>query len=136
MTGTKRVALVLGLVACTAVSAEAGELIGSGDGITGEIVVANGYRTEVLVYLENADGGLGLVGRVHRGDVARFDAPADVSEQGAFRVKIYPVFDPDPGSGSDNKEIKTRALTLANGEMLILWLGSDLEQSSMEVRAG
>ena len=136
MTGMNRVALVLGLVACTAVSAEAGELSGPGDGITSGIVVANGYRTEVLVYLENADGGLGLVGRVHRGDVARFDVPADVSEQGAFRVKVYPVFNPDPWSGADDQGIKTRAIHLANGETLVLWVGRDLDQSSMEIRAG
>jgi len=136
MTGMNRVALVMGLVVCTAVSAEAGELVGPGDGITNEIVVANGYRTEVVVYLEDANGGLGLVGRVHGGDVARFDVPADLSWQGAFRVKVYPVYNPDPWSGTDDAGIKTRALNLADGEMLILWLASDLEQSSMEVLAG
>lgn len=136
MTGMNRVALVLGLLAFTAVSAEAGELIGPGDGITNEIVVANGYRTEVVVYLEDADGGLGLVGRVHVGDVGRFDVPADVSERGAFRVKVYPVYNPDPWSTADDAGIKTRALHLANGEMLVLWVASDLEESSMEVVAG
>ena len=136
MKGMNRVALVLGLVACSAVAVEAGELSGPGDEVTSEIVVANGYRTQVLVYVEDSDGRLELLGRVSRGEVKRFDAPADVTERGDFRVKVYPIYNPDPWSGWSDMGIKTQALSLDTGEMLILWIGRDLTASSVEVRTG
>ncbi len=138
--GMNRVALVLGLVACSAVSVEAGELRGPGNEVTNEIatseiVVANGYRTHVLVHVEDSAGRLQLLGRVSRGEVKSFDVPADVTERGDFRVKVYPVYNPDPWSGWNDVGIKTRALRLDNGEMLVLWVGKSLTESSMEVRA-
>ena len=136
MKGMNRVALVLGLVACSAVSVEAGELSGLGDKVTAEIVVASEYQSQVLVYVEDSDGGLQLLGRVFRGEVKRFDVPADVTERGAFRVKVYPIYNPDPWSGWNDMGIKTQALNLDNGEMLILWIGKDLTESSVEVRTG
>ncbi len=134
--GMNRVALVLGLVACSAVSVEAGELSGPRDEVTSEIVVANGYRTQVLVYVEDSDGGLLLLGSVSRAEVKRFDAPADVTERGDFRVKVYPIYNPDPWSGWNDMGIKTQPITLDNSEMLILWIGKDLTESSVEVRTG
>ena len=134
--GMNRVALVLGLVACSAVSAEAGELSRLGDEVTSEIVVVNSHQTRVLVYVEDSEGRVQLLGRVSRGEVKRFDTPADVTERGDFRVKVYPIYNPDPWSGWNDTGIKTRALNLDNGEMLVLWIGKNLTESSVEVRSG
>ncbi len=136
MTGMNRVALVLGLVACSAVAVEAGELSGPGDEVTSEIVVASEYQTQVLVYVEDSEGRLQLLGSVSRGEVKHFDAPPDVLERGDFRVKVYPIYNRDPWSGWNDMGIKTRALNFENGETVILWIGRDLTSSTMEVRTG
>ena len=136
MKGMNRGALVLGLVACSAVTVEAGELSGPGDEVTSEIVVVSEYQTQVLVYVEDSDGRRLLLGRVSHGEVKHFDVPADVIERGDFRVKVYPIYNADPWSGWNDLGIKTRALNFENGETVILWIGRDLTESTVEVRTG
>ena len=136
MKGMNRVALVLGLVACSAVSVEAGELSGPGDEVSSEIVVANDYRTHVLVYVEDSEGRQQLLGRVSSGRVKLFDAPTDMTERGDFRVKVYPLGSSDPWAPQYDIGIKTRSLNLENGQTVILWIGRELAASSVEVRTG
>ena len=136
MMRTNRVALVLGLIACSAVPLEASEPTGPADEVGKEFVVVNGYRTQVLVYVEDSDGRVGLMGRVSRGEIKRFTPPADVTEGGRFRVKVYPVYNPDPWSGWNDAGIRTQALNLQTGATLIVWVAKDLAESSVEQRAG
>ena len=122
MKGLSRVALVLGLVAGGAVSVEAAESSSLGGEAPTEIVVANEYQTQVLVYVEDSGGRLQLLGRVSHGEVKLFEAPTDVTELGDFRVKVYPISIPDPWSRSNDRGIKTHALNLQDGEMVIALL--------------
>ena len=127
------VTLMLGLVAWSAVSVEAAELRGPGDEVSNEIVVVNDYLTSVGVYVEDSEGHFHRLGRVSRGKVKLFEAPADILERGRFRVRIRPI---DPYPGSNHVEIKTRALNVEDDETVIMWLRADLTQSAIEVSKG
>ena len=59
--------VMLGLVAWSAVSLEAGELNGPGDEAGDDIIVVNNYVTSVRVYVEDSEGALHQLGLVGRG---------------------------------------------------------------------
>ena len=127
--------VMLGLVAWSAVSLEAGELNGPGDEASNQIVVVNNYVTSVRVYVEDSEGALHQLGLVGQGKVEQFETPADISERGGFRVRIHPLFDPSPWS-DHVRRIKTRALNVEEDETVIMWLTAELTQSLVEVRKG
>ncbi len=133
MSGIYGAALMLGLLAHSAVSVEAAELRSAGDEVTTPIAVVNDYTTQVRVYVEDSEGRLHRLGRVSRGKVKLFEAPADILERGRFRVRIRPI---DPYPGSNHVEIKTRALNVEDDETVIMWLRADLTQSAIEVSKG
>ena len=127
--------VMLGLVAWSAVSVEAAELRGPGDEVSNEIVVVNDYVTRVRVYVEDSEGFLHQLGRVGRGTVKRFEAPADILERGDFRVRVHPIDHPiDPWS--NHVRIKTRALNVEDDETVFMWLRRELTRSVVEVRKG
>ena len=153
--------IMLGLVASSAVSVEAAELGGPRDEVSNAIVVVNDYVTQVRVYVEDSEGFLHQLGRVGRGKVKRFEAPADILERGDFRVRVHSLA-PDwwslhveapgdilqrgnfqvrvpplaPDRWSNHAGIKTRALNVEDDETVIMWLRTDLTQSVVEVRKG
>ncbi len=101
MKGMYRVALMLGLVAASAVGVEAAEYQGS-DEITTEIYVMNNHLADVRVFAEDADGRLHKLGRVARGDLRTFEVPEELADE-EFRIKIYPstpVWSPNQKHGS------------------------------------
>ena len=122
--------VMLGLVALSAVSVEAAEPRDPGDEASNSIVVVNDYVTPVHVYVEDSEGFLHRLGRVSQGKVKLFEAPADVSELGHFRVRIRPI---DPYPGSNHLEIKTTVLNVEDDETVVMWLRTDLTQSAVEV---
>ena len=105
-------------------------------GVAAQLDPATANIKPRLVYVEDSGGRLQLLGRVSHGEVKLFEAPTDVTELGDFRVKVYPISIPDPWSRSNDPGIKTHALNLQNGEMVILWIARELTASSVEVRAG
>lgn len=123
--------VMLGLVAWSAVSLEAGELNGPGDEAGDDIIVVNNYVTSVRVYVEDSEGALHQLGLVGRGKVEQFETPADISKRGDFRVRVHPL-DSDPWSNHVN--IKTGTLNVEDNHALIMWLTTDLTQSEVEVR--
>jgi hypothetical protein len=123
-------AVMMGLVASSAVSAEAAQLTDSRDKVTSDIVVVNDYTTAVRVYVEDSEGSVHRLGRVRRGQVRQFEAPADVFERGDFRVRIRPI---DPYLGSNRVNIKTRLLNVRDDEQVIMWLKTDLRETAIEV---
>ncbi len=123
-------AIMMGLVALSAASVEAAQLRGPRDDVRNEIIVVNDYVTPVRVFVEDSDGSLHGLGRVSRGKVKRFEAPADVLARGNFRVRIRPI---DPYPGSNHVEIKTTALNVENDETVVMWLRTELPQSAVEV---
>lgn len=110
------------------------EQVGPGDGIGDQIVVVNGSVQSVRVYVEDAEGLRHPLGSVERGETTTFEAPADMAEQGDFKVVVrpghYSQFNRDQAS------IKTQVLRPADGETVILWLDRELSRSTVEMRAG
>lgn len=133
MKGMYRVALMLGLVAASAVHVEAAEYQGS-DEITTEIYVMNNHVADVRVYAEDADGRLHNLGRVARGDLRTFDVPQDLADE-EFRIKVYPstpVWSPISGDFG----VKTNPLVAERDHQVRVWLESDLSQSIVEIDRG
>ena len=134
MKGMYRVALMLGLVAATAVSVEAAEIQGPGDEITTEIFVVNNHLTDVRVFAEDSEGHLYSMGRVARGDLRTFDVPEDLAGT-EYRIKVFPsapVYSPIP----DDYGVKTNALDANRDHQVRLWLEADLTQSLVEIDRG
>ncbi len=125
--------LMLGLVAWSAVSAEAAELRGPGDEVSNEIVVVNDYVGSVHVNGEDSEASLHQLGRVGRGKVKLFEAPADIWERRDFRVRIHPI---EQGAWPNHVRIKTRALNVDDDETVVMFLTTDLAQSVLEVGQG
>ncbi len=126
-------AAMLGLIAWSAVSVEAAELRDPGDEASTRIVVVNDYVTSVRVYVEDSEGHFHRLGRVSRGKVKRFEAPADILERGHFRVRIHPI-DHSIDPWSNHVRIKTRLLNVEDDETVVMFLTTDLAQSVLEVR--
>ena len=97
------------------------------------IIVVNDYGESVRVYVEDAEGSLHYLGRVGRGEVKHFEAPADIWRRGDFRVRIHPI-ERDPWS--KYVRIKTRALNIEDDETVVMWLKTDLAKSVLEVGQG
>lgn len=133
MKGMYRVALMMGLVAASAVNVQAAEYQGD-DEVTTEIYVMNNHLADVRVFAEDAEGRLHNLGRVARGDLRTFAVPAELADE-EFRIKVYPttpVWSPIP----DDFGVKTSALTSDRDHQVRLWLEADLTQSIVEIDRG
>lgn len=133
MKGMYRVALMLGLVAASAVSVEAAEYQGS-DEITTEIYVMNNHLTDVRVFAEDAEGRLHNLGRVMRGDLRTFEVPQELAAD-EFRIKVYPSA-PAWSPISDDFGVKTNPLVAERDRQVRVWLEADLSQSIVEIDRG
>lgn len=134
MKGMYRVALMMGLVAVSAVSVEAAELQGPDAEITTEIYVVNNHLSDVRVFAEDAEGKLHNLGRVARGDLRHFDVPEELADE-EFRIKVFPttpVWSPIP----DDYGVKTNPLNAGQDREVRVWLEADLTQSVVEIDRG
>ena len=134
MKGMYRVALMLGLVAASAVNVEAAEYQGSDDEITTEIYVMNNHLADVRVFAEDTEGRLHSLGRVARGGMGTFEVPAEMADE-EFRIKVYPstpVWSPIP----DDFGVKTNPLTAERDRQVRVWLEADLTNSIVEIDRG
>ena len=135
MKGMCRVALMMGMVAFSAVSAEAAELNGPGDEGAHEVRVVNNYQSPVRVYAQDANGRLHLLGRVARGQFKVLEVSEEIAERGYVRLKVYPN-EPVWSLIGNTTGIKTHELDLQAGDAVTMWLETDLTQSMIEVQAG
>ena len=135
MKGMYRVALMMGLVAFSAASAEAAEINGSGDEADHEVRVVNNFQSPVRVYVQDANGRLHLLGRVARGKFKVLEVSSEIAEMGKLRLKIYPN-EPVWSLFASSIGIKTRELHLQDGDAITVWLETDLTQSMIEVQRG
>ena len=99
------------------------------------IVVANDFQAPVGVFVEDSEGRRRSLGRVAHGKIGLFEAPADLIGEG-FRVRVYPIVNPDPWSPPSGMGIKTGTLDLRMGETVIVWVAPELPESSVELRTG
>jgi len=125
MTG---VALMLGMLPLNAVSLGAAEIAGLDDSVNPEVNVSNNSWSPVEVYVEDSLGGLHPLGRLDRNRFRLFEIPAEVTDLGDFRVKVYPQ-ESDVWSLRSLNGIKTKPLHPQEGELVILLLEKDLKAS-------
>ena len=135
MKGICRVALMMGLGAFSVASAEAAQLDGPGDDATHEVRVVNNYQSPVRVYVQEASGRMHLLGRVARGQFKVLEVPSEMAAKGTVRLKVYPN-EPIGSLVGNTNGIKTRELTLRDGDAVTMWLETDLTQSMIEVQQG
>ena len=134
MKGMFRVAMMLGLVAASAVHVEAAEYEGFKDEITTEIYVMNNHLADVRVFAEDVDGRQHNLGKVMRGDLGTFEVPEELATQ-EFRIKVYPstpVWSPI----SDDFGVKTNLLVADRDRQVRVWLEADLRRSIVEIDRG
>ena len=134
MKGMYRVALMLGLVAASAVSVEAAEYQGSDEEITTAIYVVNNHLTDVRVFAEDSEGRLHKLGRVVRGDLGAFEVPQELADE-EFRIKVFPST-PAWSPISDDFGVKTNPLMADRDHQVRVWLEADLTQSIVEIDRG
>ena len=134
MKGMYRVALMLGLVAVSAVNVQAAEYQGSDDEIQTEIYVMNNHLSDVRVFAEDAEGKLHNLGRVMRGDLRTFEVPQELADE-EFRIKVYPST-PAWSPISDDFGVKTNPLVAERDRQVRVWLEADLTQSIVEIDRG
>lgn len=135
MKGMYRVALMLGLVAFSAVSVDAAELTETDDPTAHEIRVVNNYQTTVRVYAEDAEGKLHQLGRVARGHFKVLELSDEISRMGDVRLKIFPT-PPAWSLADDDFGIRTKDLRLEEGAAVNVYLETDLKQSMIQVEKG
>lgn len=129
-----RVALVMGLMTMSTVSAEAREIASPDGELTTQVHVMNNHVTDVRIYIEDADGKLHNMGRLARGSLASFDVPRELTN-GEFRVKVYPS--PPLGSPfADHEGVKTNPLNTERDRQVRVWLEADLPSSIVEIERG
>ncbi len=126
MTG---VALALAMLALSAVSVRATEVAGPDEAtIGGEINVTNNSWTPIQVYAEDSEGDLHFLGRVSRNKFVLFEIPAEISELGDFRIKLYPD-ESDVRPAHSSGGIKTQPLNPKQGELVVVLVEPDLSSS-------
>jgi hypothetical protein len=135
MKGMCRVALMMGMVAFSAASAEAVQVKGSWDDAGHEVRVVNNYPSPVRVYVQDANGRMHLLGRVARGKFKVLKVSAEIAQKGDVRLKVYPN-EPVWSLVGNTNGIKTKELSLQPGDAVTMWLETDLTQSMIEVQKG
>ena len=135
MKRTYRVALMLGMAVLGATSVSAAVVTGPDDANTHEIRVVNNYQLPVMVYAQDADGRLHNLGRVARGQFKVLELPNDVAEMGDLRLKVFPNA-PSWSLVGNEDGIRTKDMSLEEGQAVNLYLESDLTQSMIQVEKG
>ena len=129
----KRVALMMALLAVSAVSVKAAE-VPAPVATSPEVYVINNHGTDVRVFIEDADGKLHNLGRLGRGELKNIQVPEEIAAR-QFRIKVYPtapVWEPI----ADEFGVKTNPLDAQRDHMVTVWLEADLSQSLVEIDRG
>jgi hypothetical protein len=130
--GTLRIALAAGILALTATAAEAQMAHGSSDADAREVRVVNDYHEPVRVYVQDADSRLHHLGRVLPSMAMSLEIDAEIAAKGSFRIKVFPVSQPWTRLSEDSG-IRSRDITLDEGEILTFWVERDLANSRITV---
>jgi hypothetical protein len=133
--GTLRIALAAGLLALGATAAGAQVAHGSSDADTREVRVVNDYHAPVRVYVQDAESRLHHLGRVLPSTAQSLEIDAEIAAKGSFRIKVFPVSQPWARLSEDSG-IRTRSITLEDGEMVTFWVERDLVNSRISVSRG
>lgn len=129
----KRVALMMALLAVSAVSVQAAEVPAPAT-VGPDVYVINNHQTDVRLFIEDADGKLHNLGRLGRGELKNVQIPEAIAAR-EFRIKVYPT-GPVWSSISDDYGVKTNPLDSARDRTVMVWLEADLTQSLVEIDRG
>ena len=135
MKGTYRLALLMGLIAFGAASAEAAELAGPEDAPARAVRVINNYVTPVNVYVQDAEGRLHRLGGVARGQAKLLEISDEIAPLGDYRIKVFPN-EPVWSSIGDDFGVRTRDISLDEGDVLNFWVEPELTNSLLELTGG
>ena len=94
--------------------------------------VINEYHTPVRVYVQDADSRLHHLGRVLPSTAKSLEIDAEIAAKGSFRIKVFPVSQPWTRM-SEDCGIRTRSITLEDGEMVRFWVEPDLTNSKISI---
>ena len=126
-------ALSVAAAACMmAVSAGAAKADTSAPASDHEIRVVNHHATTVRVYVQDANGGLHMLGRVGASDFKVLKVPAAVSELGQVQIKVFPV-SPFDALTQAVDGIKSRGIALNGKDAVNMFVECDLEASTVEI---
>ena len=128
--GTLSIAVAACLMALSAGTAKA-ETKPEGN----EIRVVNRHATTVRVYVQDANGGRHLLGRVAASDFKVMTVPEAISAMGDVQIKVYPVAPFDALTvGVDG--VKSRDITLQGSTAVNMYVECDLQSSTLEIAKG
>jgi len=130
--GTLRIALAAGFLALGATAAGAQMAHGSSDADAREVRVINEHHTPVRVYVQDAESRLHHLGRVLPSTAKSLEISAEIAAKGSFRIKVFPVAQPWTRMSEDSG-IRTRSITLEEGEIVSFWVEADLTSSRITV---
>ena len=100
--------------------------------------VVNYHKTDVRVFVYDADGRRQLLGVVQTGEYQELELARDLISAGPIQVKVYPVSQVaglgTPSEGDNG--VKSNLLELDEGDVLDFWLEPNLEASMVKVTRG
>jgi len=129
---TLRIALSVGFLALGASTAVAQMAHGSSDADAREVRVINDYHAPVRVYVQDANSRLHHLGRVLPSTAKSLEIDAEIAAKGSFRIKVFPVSQPWARI-SEDAGVRTRSITLDDGEMVRFWVEPDLTNSKISI---
>lgn len=132
-TGALRVALTAAFVAMAATSAGAETPVVGPANNTLEVRVINNNASVMRIYVQDANGGMHAMGRVARSDFKIMEVPREIADLGAFEIKAFPS-EPVWSLQGDSDGIRTKPMSLELGDVVNLWLETNLEDSVVEVQ--
>jgi len=131
--GTLSVALAVCLAALNAGTASAQTQ--SAAPADHELRVVNGYGTTVRVYVQDAKGGLYMLGRVAASDFKIMKVPAALTAKGMVHIEVYPV-PPFEALTPATDGIATRSIELNGRDAVNMYVEPDLLRSVVEIANG
>jgi hypothetical protein len=131
--GTFQLFTAAALLALGANAAQAAQIAGHGDGgATHELRVINNSAGSVEVYVQDAKGHMHRLAKVARSQTGVLEIPEEVTESGAFQIKVLPDA-PAWSPWTSGAGMRTHDLKLPEGAAINLWLEPDLRESTVEV---
>ena len=100
-----------------------------------EIRVVNHHATTVRVYVQDADGGLHMLGRVGASDFKVLKVPAAITSLGQVQIKVFPVTPFDALTQAVDG-IQSRGIALGGKDAVNMFVECDLKSSTVEIAKG
>jgi len=133
---TRMGALSVAVAACmAALSAGTAEAATAAPAADHEIRVVNRHATTVRVYVQDADGGLHMLGRVAASDFKVMQLPAQFTSMGKVQIKVFPVM-PFDALTMRVDGVQSRGIALDGKDAVNLYVECDLQRSTLEIANG